>query len=179
MVSIGEINEIPTRLYEFHWEIPDFFSISLGDGDYICSPQFSFACASWCLMIYPNGQSEHNSIGYIGLYIWRKSSGPPIQLKYSLGLKTVEWKNENEKHRVRVFENTSAAYGVHKFLSRAELMKRKSQLMSDDVLTVFCNLKHPQTTKSTSKVFNIYGAFCGFILFQSIICDKIRKVSHF
>lgn len=164
MVSIGKINEIPIRLYEFHWEIPNFFSISLGDGDYICSPQFSFAGATWCLTIYPDGHSIHNSIGYIGLYIWRKSSGLPIQLKYSLGLKTVEWKNYNEKHRVRVFGNTSAAYGVHKFLSRAELRRRKSLLMSDDVLTVFCNLKNPKTTKITSKdilifIMNFVGLF--------------------
>lgn len=151
MVSIGKIKEIPIRLHEFHWEISDFFSVSLEDGDYICSPQFSFADTSWCLMIYPNGWSVHESIGYIGMYLWRKSSGPPIHLEYCLGLKTARGQQEKQVHRIKVFENTETATGNHKWLSRAELMERKSQLMSDDVITLFCNLKDLKATEVTSK----------------------------
>lgn len=171
MAIIGKINEISMRLNEFHWKISDFFSISLEGEDYCCSPQFFFAGTSWCLTMYPNGRSKHDSIGHIGLYLWRKSPGPSIRLKYCLGLKTAKNKNYKEEHRVKVFENTETANGVHKYILRAELRERKFQLMSDDVLTAFCIMKDPKPTenRSKSRSFTFYCEFCGLIIFKSVI----------
>lgn len=132
-----------------------FFSfISLFTGDdnkNFSSPSFFFAGALWHLRIYPNGHRIYNSVGYVGLFLWRKSPGNAISLDYSFGVKTLDGKKVREKHLTSVFREAGKGYGNAKCLSRSELQERESELISSEGFTVFFTLKCSESTEDASK----------------------------
>lgn len=159
MATIGEVNQILWK-FVIQWKIKDIFSLSSKEDEFWLSPSFSFANTSWCLRIYPNGQSKaplndgqmEDSIGYIGIYLLKISSGPPIHMNYLLGLKTVDKKIEFKFHQTYNFKEMGG-FGRHKFISRSKLLEKKSELMPCDVLTLICKVKHPELAAIASKFF--------------------------
>ena len=152
MVSIGKLDVFPKGLCEINWRVPNFFSLPTKDGLWYYSPGFSFAGESWNLMIYPNGRSDHASTGYIGVYIWRQSFGRGIHLEFSFGLKTLEGVKKEEQYRLAVFETTKST-GIHKFVQRSKLLGKKSELVPDDHLTIFCTLREVKSTEYFGKYY--------------------------
>lgn len=142
------------RWYWFTTSLFKIFFIPLFTGDdnkNYSSPSFFFAGALWHLRIYPNGHRIYNSVGYVGLFLWRKSPGNPISLDYSFGVKTLDGKKIREKHLTSVFREAGKGYGNAKCLSRSELQERESELISSEGFTVFFTLKCSESTEDASK----------------------------
>lgn len=152
MKTIGKVNaNLP--IYEFEWTISNFFSL-LEDYDIIYkSPSFSFDGATWYLKIYPNGDINDDSFGYVDLELRRKSSGPPYRLEFSLSLKTLEGNKEEEWQKTCIFEaaNGNQSHGVACFIARSKILERKSELLPSGALTVVCTLRSPKFTEDASK----------------------------
>lgn len=158
MEIIGELSE-----FSVEWTIKEFFSLPAEKDRFYESPVFSFADTFWRLRIYPNGRKKDiakdgtviNSEGFIGLYLFRASSGPPINLHFSLGLKTLDEKVSPMRNFSYNFEMTQG-FGNFKILNRSTLLKIKSRLVPSGVLTVVCKMKYPKTSDLSSKSFYWY-----------------------
>lgn len=142
MAETGEVAETEVGVIE--WTVTDFFSLpDQVDELYLSFPLFSFDGARWCLAMYPNGQREEETEGYIDDCLARGSSGPPIQLNFSLALKTSNNEIADETHHIHNFEKQFDNYGWIRFLERSTLLKRKAELAPSDHLTFVCRLKRP------------------------------------
>lgn len=156
-MSIGKLNNISIgtnvlqKELEIEWKISKFSSLPRDAGYHFNSPLFNFADASWYLKILLNGHQGKTSVGCIGLYLNRKCSGTPINMKYTVGLKTFNGEKDSEHHRQFIFKNEEYGHGVHACIMRGELYERKSDLMPCDELTLFCNLKYPKNDECTGK----------------------------
>lgn len=150
METKGRVNKVLIRGYDIEWEIPEFSKLS--EDRY--SPTFSFAGALWCLRIYFNSPKNYDPGSDIGLYLKRKSSGPPINLDFSLGLKTVDGKKDPEVHRTHIFREADKGFGIPSCISTTKLLiARRSELLPSDVLTVFCTLRYPESIEDESKSY--------------------------
>lgn len=149
MPVIGEVVKIPKE-FDIEWRIKDFFSLSHKDGESYRSPSFSFAGVSWYLFVFPNDESV-NSDGYISLYLSRDLSGSPISVKYILALKLLNGEKVQEMDSTDVFEEADEGCGYGSFISRFELLERKSGLA--DVLTVICTLKYFESAEDASESY--------------------------
>lgn len=130
MAATGKMRYI-TKEFNFEWQIEDYFSHISS-----CrSPSFSFAGELWHFWIYPSGQSNLNSQECVCLYLYRETSGPPISLSWSWGLKTFDGKIDHEEQCKRVLVNTMP-HGTIRFVNRYTLKEKKSELVPYDVLTI-------------------------------------------
>lgn len=150
MATIGEI-DIVWKEFDIEWKIKNFFSLSRKNAVFYSSPLFSFAGGPWYLQIYPNGESDDETDGYIDLLLCRENSNPPIIRKFSFALKTMDGMKHQEKHLTCIFDESSMINGVYKFISRFELLERRNELVPADILTVVCNLNSSSLTTDTSK----------------------------
>lgn len=156
-MRIGKLNNISIgtnvlqKELEIEWKILKFSSLPRDDGYDFISPLFNFADASWYLKIQLIGHQGKTSVGCISLYLNRKCSGTPINMKYTLGLKTFNGEKDSEHHRQYIFRNNEYGCGVHACITTCELYERKSDLMPCDELTLFCNLKYPKNDEGTGK----------------------------
>ena len=149
MPLIGKVKKIQVKGHDTEWKI-EIFSNLEKEGICYYSPEFSFANESWFLGIDPNGDSYNDSSGYINLYLYRKSSGSPIKLKFSVSLKTVNGMKFQERHCAETFEQWNHRQFL-RFISISELEERKVGLLPSDVLTVVCTMQHSALTENTSK----------------------------
>lgn len=69
MEKIGDIISEIRGETVIEWKVKDFFSLSDAIDTRYESPDFHFCGISWNLWLYPNGQTNHNSSGWIGLYV--------------------------------------------------------------------------------------------------------------
>lgn len=136
---------------DVEWRIDGFTSLPEEDRACYLSPVFSFRNQEWYLVIYPNGWSERDSSGYVDLQLCKYYSSPSIEQEFSLSFKTVNGEKYLEEHSTRVFEEGNIGHTFLRFLSRSELLKRQSKLVSCDVLTVICTMKNPTSVRSASK----------------------------
>lgn len=118
------------------------------------SPPFSFDGARWYLEIYPHGETEYGSVGYVGLYLARESDGPSIQLNFSLGLKTSNNETACEQYCTNLFGEEFDIYGCFEFLKRSILVERFSELVPSGHLTCVCRIKHPESPHAESKFYH-------------------------
>lgn len=173
METIGRINKVQyhtIRGYDFEWQIPEFVPLDLPDD--ISSPTFSFAGALWCLRMYLNCMAK-DDIGMIirrndgiGLFLRRKSSGSPISLDFSLGLKTNGTKYK-EVHRSHIFREAEKGFGIPNWISYDDIMViRNMQVSPSNSLTVFCTLRYSESEEDESKSYVSY--ICGFFLVRII-----------
>lgn len=151
MGTIGKVNKNSKHIYEFEWTISNFFSLSEEDDISYNSPSFSFDGATWYLKVYPNGDKEYDSIGYVDLVLYRKSPGPPYSLEFSLSLKSLEGKKVGEWNEIFIFEEAFKSRGLSCFMSRSEIFEMESELLLSDALTVVCTLKCPKSTADASR----------------------------
>lgn len=160
MAAVGEQDEISGE-FAVEWRIKEFLSLSSEIHQFYDSLEFSFSGACWCLRIYANGRTDSlaengsvvNSKGCVNLYLRRVSYGPPINLDYSLGLKTNDEKVNPERHFTYTFEETEG-WGRHGLIRRSKLLERKSELISSGVLTVVCKIKYSKSTNISSKYYD-------------------------
>lgn len=159
MGTVGEVSENRGE-FAVEWRIKEFFSLPSEIGKFYYSSVFSFAGASWKMMIYPNGRKKcpidgegnKNTKGLVGLYLYRTTPGPPILLEYSLGSKILDGKVNPEWHCTYNFNGING-YGFGKFLNRSKLLENESELVPSGVLTVVCKIKYPKTADVSSKCF--------------------------
>lgn len=157
MTIVGEVSDIPVE-FAVQWKIPDFISLSTKEDECFVSPLFLFANSSWTLQIFPNGVTKFpvmdgrviESIGYIGIYLVKISSGSPIRTHFFLGIKSVDDKINPEFEFTYNFRKKHA-YGNARLLNRSKLLAMRSKLMPSGVLTVICKIKHSKSTNITSK----------------------------
>lgn len=152
MAPTGKVDITPKEI-DIEWKIQDFLSLPIKEGSYLSSPEFKFAGASWCLYLYPNGDIGDDSVGFIDIYLVRQSPGLLINVKMFFSLKSVCGMREQFASYTYVFNQTYAGYGATRYLSRAVLLKRKSELLPSDALTVVFTLKYPRTIEEISKFY--------------------------
>lgn len=136
---------------EFEWRIPHFFSLPKEVDKYEISHTFSFAGESWYIAIFPNGVTEENTVGRVGLLLRRCSSGLPINLEYTFCLKTLKGEKFQEKHFTYNFTEAKQAYGTSDYITRKELFKKRSELLPNGGLTVVCLIKNPKSMENIGK----------------------------
>lgn len=139
MATFGKVNDLTTE-FHFEWQIDGFFSLP-EDGKGCYSPTFSFAREAWYLRIWRNGDSEENWPGYVGANLYRDSDGPPINLSWSLAVKTTHGNIDKGCHFTHVFKKAEG-WGIPIFLKRSELSEKKSELVPSDVLTLVCHIDY-------------------------------------
>lgn len=123
------------------WSIADFCTRRTDDGAFYWSPLFYFGREQWQLRIFPNGRSARDSSGHVGLDLVKCSPIPSDGQSFSLSLKIAEGKRHNEVHLTRDFDNKNWLHEIHRFMPRSELLRRKSEILPDGVLTVLCTLR--------------------------------------
>lgn len=150
MDTIGKIDVIQKEV-DIEWKIKNFFYLSTEDGEMYSSPKFSVGDDTWCLLIYPNGDTSIETDGFIDLALYRENYDPPINQEFAFYLKTVDGEKDREKHFIHLFNNFSGLYSAWKFISRFEVFERRSQLISDAILTIVCTLKYSSLNENASK----------------------------
>lgn len=154
MAKIGDLCEIGGEVI-FEWKIKDFLSLPEEKNVFYYSSMFYFTDASWNLKIYPFGGEENHSEAYIGLYLMKRSYSRPLSVNYTMGLKTVEGKEDPIHKFTFVFDKKDSGYGTFKLISRSALLEKKSELASSDTLTVVCTLKHNESKDTKGNKFII------------------------
>lgn len=135
---------------DVEWSIKNFFSLSDTDGVCYSSPDFSFNGDKWYLGIYPNGSQFTGSSEHIDLGLGQHLISTSVYLEISFSLKTVE-KEKNKKKHVKYFGDNNIYNAFHRFISRSELLRRQSELVPQDVLTVVCKIKKASSARYGSK----------------------------
>lgn len=151
---IGEVAEVE-EAGVVEWTVRDFFSLPVRVGDRYVSPPFPLHGARWRFAMLPNGEKKHESEGYIDVHFRRDSSGSPIQLSFSFGLKTSKGELAKETHATRYFEEQFNSFGCLRFLKRYVLRERKFELAPLGHLTWVLRTERPPDSKFFSFVHNI------------------------
>lgn len=140
---------------DVEWRIDSFSSLSEEPGSSLvlnyCSPNFSFSGEPWFLGIWPNGWSGTDSSGYVNLCLCKGFNNSSIKQEFSVSLKTVKGEKENEEHCTKVFDKGNRWHRFNRFIARSELLRRRSELMPHDVMTVVCIMKRTTSDESDSK----------------------------
>lgn len=151
MIRTGEISTSQNG-EEVEWRIFDFFGLSENHRLGYSSPDFHVGGDRWNLVIFQNGQSEHDTYGHVDLELCKKSAASYVIQKFSLSLKTVKGEKENEKECSEMFYSWDY-HSILRFISRSELSRRRFELVPDGVLTVICTMKNWAYAESSSKSF--------------------------
>lgn len=147
---MGTLGKLKTKLYEMEWTIRNFDSLSVEEE----SPFFPSKEAAWHMTIAPNGMREHNSVGYVGLYLIRIARNRFSNLQVSFAIKTVDGKKYQETpYETLLCGKDCQIYGVPCFLPRAELFERKSELLPSNVLTILCTMKYSEPNEVPGKFY--------------------------
>lgn len=167
MTEIGEVYESRAELV-IDWKIKDFSSLSQEINVRYHSPKFYFSGSSWKIRIYPNGQTKIRSRGWIDLYLVKTSNPANIVLEYSFALRTVNGKPYWTKAGMSFFEEANCGWGNDKYILRSDVMKKESELIPSDILTVTCTLMNNEPSPVNGKSYIIVGlcneviSFLGF-----------------
>lgn len=143
MAQIGDLYETAGET-TFEWRIKDFSSRSEEINVRYESQKFYFSGTSWVIWMYPNGETELESEGYIGIYVLRMSTGFPLSLNYSLKLKIADGKTHPGATGTKTFKLKMRGWGASQVILRSTLTERKSEFTPSDTLTVICTLKNTQ-----------------------------------
>lgn len=143
MGKIGDISETKGKI-TIEWRIKNFSSLQHEIDVWYESPNFYFSGASWSIVLYPNGETQYESNGWLGLYLMRWSSGSPVTLDYTLGLRSIDNKNDVLITDTADFHENEDGWGMRKVILKTELMDRKSELLPSDILTVVYSLKNKE-----------------------------------
>lgn len=143
MEPVGKVNNL-AKQFNFEWEIDNFFSLSTEDVKSYDSPLIEFANESWYLTVYPNGDPEDDTVGYIEVYLFRDFPGLPlINVSWSFGLKTFDGEKVHEQRHTFAFgEDHCIGYGSKKLLKRFTLLERKSELVPSNILTIVLTIDY-------------------------------------
>ena len=153
MATIGKVHDVP-REFNFEWRIDDFFAIPKEAGKGYSSPSFLLAGESWYLKIYPYGKSKKVS-DCVAVYLFRELCDPPINLVWSVGLKTSEGKIEQERRFTFVFGKEDVGRGNPFLWKRSMLSEQMSKVVPSGVLTIVCSIE--SYSKSTTGKTFIYS----------------------
>lgn len=146
--GIGEVKE---PIYEFEWKIPNF--VSLPEELYFSSSlSFPFVGTSWNFYIFPNGTPE--SPGFVSMGLRKKPTVPPVILNVSFAFKTLDGKKVLErKNAHHLFRDGFDYYTSIRYISRRDLLKKASEFLPSNVLTIICYVKFLEVTEDASKLF--------------------------
>lgn len=159
---IGKLRGIKDDM-EIEWTISDFFGIPEEKDVKYSSPDFYFADATWYLQMYPFGSSKNDSTGSISCYLQRRNLIRPVNLECELGLMKKDGRMEEECKYVRTFDENVTSWGCKRFITRSQLLTRKSDLDPSNVLTFVCRMKrnNPNIGPSEYTILKqIYIFFC-------------------
>ena len=102
--------------------------------------------SKWCVLLYPNGNQPERQ-GFVSLYLYRWDKQPdPVAATFKFSL--LNSNNEksflvdvSEKKMFGHAAGNSKSLGAPKFVSRDDLLNSSWGLLSDDTLTVICQLR--------------------------------------
>lgn len=147
------------------WKVPNVLSLpNLVDYN-ICSSTFPFAGATWRLAMYPFGESEQESEGFIDLKIIRWDSRiPEHHVFYKFCFKTRQGKEFESYSSSHNFNSDFPEMGVKKYIEKSIFLQKKNIIAPNGVLTIVCELrtkgaiaidKHSQMESSTTVSGNL------------------------
>lgn len=76
---------------------------------------------------------------------FRMSAGSPVNVNFSLELKTVLGKTNIDRASTSLFDEKYGRWGCDSFISKSDLMGKKSEIMPSDTLTIICTMKICET----------------------------------
>lgn len=151
MPKIGKLSIISKEPHlEIKWEIKNFFSLPKL---LFFSPSFSYDDETWYCRMDPSGDIWDHRSGWIYLALVRKSIGPPIRVKFTIALKTVNGEKVLESHYTEWFKKAGFGHPYLTFTSRSKLLERVSELLPSGILTVVYTLKILERSEDTSKSY--------------------------
>lgn len=142
----GELSDESFEFKEITWKISN--ALSLPDSvDYkVQSQTFSFAGATWKLLMFPNGQTKYNSKGYIDLMFVRLNSRfPEHSLFYKLCFKTVDGKEFDSISDNGKITTDFCRCGVINYLKKSKVLDEKERIIQNGVLTIMCQMRSKKT----------------------------------
>lgn len=160
---------------QVEWSIPNFFSLPQRLDESYESPQFQFLGEYWYLTICPNGESRHNSKGYIALYLYRKHIYQPVTIACSLGLKIADGKTRVVYNFTNVYDKIEG-FGNPNLLKRAELYEKKATLAPSGGLTIFCSVRK-HVPKSVLRIEEL-SRDLGLLLIEETNSDIVVRVEE-
>lgn len=139
------IEKIKYFNYEYEWIIENITSMCRSGG-IITSNAFTdkldISRMEWCLELWPNSKDAEGDMILclnLELYDYTRTWKPYVPTKFKLGIVNPKGEKlcfiESEK---QFREN--AAWGKVKFITRDILLDEKFKLISDDTLTIFCEI---------------------------------------
>lgn len=170
--------------FTFMWNIKNFSFLGSTVGDKLKSLPFSGPQnpkQKWCLRVHPKGADE-TSKEFVSLYLLLvMSTKVTLRAKFKFAIldNNREWRNVMESSQVFKFTQ-GKDWGYKKFVKRSVLMDPDSTLISDDRLTIMCEIKivgptvsragkichHPQPVPACSM-----GSDLGDLLLQNLGTD--------
>lgn len=138
----GELLDESFEFKEITWKVSN--ALSLPDSvDYkVQSKNFSFAGATWRLLMYPYGQTKYKTAGYIDLNIERLYSRFPEQtVFYKYSFKTVDGKESDSFSGTIKCNRTVSSISVVGFLIKSKFIDKKDIIVKDGVLTILCEMR--------------------------------------
>lgn len=138
----GELLDESFEFKEITWKV--FNALSLPDSvDYkVQSKKFSFAGATWRLVMYPYGQTKYKTEGYIDLTIERLYSRfPEHSVFFKLCFKTVDEKELDSYSNIAKFQTNFCAGGVIRYLIKSKFVDKKDNIIQNGALTILCQMR--------------------------------------
>ena len=160
MSEIGEVSKIlKEKECEVEWKV-DLHSLLRRKDEYYLSPSFFFEGEFWWLAVWSRPDSsidlskdKEDTLGYIDLCLYRKSSNPPTIIEFHFSLKTLNGWKILERHKTENFTDEKRSHCIHRFLSISELVKRKCEFENSGFVTFVCTLKKLNFTEYQSKFY--------------------------
>lgn len=140
---------------------------------YLQSYIFICWCFLGCLRMYLNCQRK-GPIGFgmkddIGLFLRRKSSGSPISLDFSFGLKTWDGGKYYKVHRSHIFREAEKEFGAPSWITYACIeFSRSTRVLPSNSLTVLCTLRYFESEAEEDESKSYVSYICGFLLVRII-----------
>lgn len=123
----------------FKWRIANYFAMK--DECYL-SPCFKFLDASWCLGIFPNGNSIDGSVGHVGIFLIRKDKGSEISLKFKIKIDGENSRLVFEKSTDYDFDNENDGWGWPRFIPASTLLRLETSAVPLGALTLLCHMEN-------------------------------------
>lgn len=142
--EFGEVTRMPYEIQEIEWRIPDIFTVAEEVKSFIASSTFSVTDVLWHLRLWPRTEQMYL---YLACDAYQENSNRNLasdahrecSVKYYLGLKRID---DRVKYLLSgTIQKNEARNSQGFFITNAQLLERKSELVPDNVLTIVCTMK--------------------------------------
>lgn len=138
----GELFDETFEFKQITWKISNVLSLPDTVDYKVQSQSFSFACSSWKLLMFPYGQTEYKTEGYVDLMIVRLNSPfPEHSVFFKFCFKTIDGEEFESYSDIVKFHSNFANRGVIRYIKKSIFMNKKDSIVQNGVLTIICQMR--------------------------------------